>query len=113
RALPSFTPPPGGWNRLSARLEAKRRRWAMAGGGFALAASVVVAIGVVGLKPDRVTRDVGVTEATPQVAQLISRSQSLERELASTQPVVWSTGRQARAQAIEQNIRMIDAQLNF
>jgi hypothetical protein len=114
RALPPFAPPSGGWSRLHARLEAKRRRYVMAGGGFALAASVLIAVGVVGVKPDRASRgEAAVAAPTPQVAQLISRSQSLERELADAQPVVWSTGRQVRAQALEQKIRMIDAQLNF
>ena len=42
RALPSFTPPPGGWARLQARRHAARRRFAMAGGGLALAASLLV-----------------------------------------------------------------------
>lgn len=120
RALPSFTPPPGGWARLNARRQAQRRRYAVAGGGFALAASVLVAIGLAGLKPDPAPRQgsVVVAAAKPaaqrEVAQLISRSQNLERQLHAARPqvAVWSSGREARADLIEQRLRVIDAQLN-
>ena len=116
RALPAYTPPSGGWMRLDARLAARRRRYAMAGGGFALAASVLVAVGLVGLRPDRTSSpDAAARAPSAQVAQLISRSQTLERELAYARPqtVVWSSGREARAAALEQKVRVIDAQLNY
>ena len=119
RSLPSFTPPPGGWSRLSARMQAKRRqRYAAWGGGLALAASVLVAVALVGVKPDPVPGAGNPFAARPaktEVAQLISRSQNLERQLSSARPqvAVWSSGRDARAGMIEQRLRMIDAQLNI
>lgn len=120
RALPSFAPPPGGWARLEARRHARRRRYAMAGGGLALAASVLVAIGVVALRPDFAPPRAGsaatarAPAARQEVAQLISRSQSLERALSTARPqvAVWSSGREARATLLEQRLRVIDAQLN-
>jgi len=122
RALPSFTPPPGGWARLERRRAVdRRRRYAAAGGGLALAASVLVAIGLVGLKPDPAPSFGGgfaASSASPaaqrEVAQLISRSQNLERELQTARPqvAVWSSSREARATMLEQRLRVIDAQLN-
>lgn len=122
RALPAFTPPPGGWKRLDARLNARRRNYAMAGGGFALAASVLVAVGLVGLRPDTAappsapaTTTAAVARVSPELEQLISRSQALERQLASARPqvAVWNTGRDTRAALLEQELRRVDAQLNF
>jgi hypothetical protein len=129
RALPAFTPPPGGWNALSQRLSARRRNFALAGGGFALAASVLAAVGLVGLRPDVVPPAVNpagneaATEvavrsappASPAVAQLIGRSQQLERQLAYVRPqvAVWNTSRDNRALLIETELRRVDAQLNF
>lgn len=118
RALPAFTPPPGGWNRLSARMAAKRRRLAMVTSGFALAASVVVAVSVTLLKPSPVPIESGGfagAKASPEVTQLIARSQTLEQELASARPqvAVWTSSRENTVVALEQRVRMIDAQLNY
>jgi hypothetical protein len=118
RALPAFTPPPGGWLALQRRRQARRVRFAAAGGGLALAASVLLAIGLVGLKPEPAPALGGgfvAAPKTPEVAQLISRSQSLERRLSSARPqvAVWNAGRDERAALLEQHLRMIDAQLNF
>lgn len=127
RALPPMAPPPGGWLELNRRLAARRRNVAVAGGGFALAASVLVAVGLVGLRPELappasapVTTTVASSadsapEISPTVARLISRSQTLERELSSarTRTAVWNTGRDTRALLIETELRRVDAQLNF
>ena len=123
RALPSFTPPPGGWQRLEwRRAAARRRRYAVAGGGLALAASVLVAIGLVGLKPavlpgaqPKLLYAADNPAHKREVAQLISRSQNLERQLQSARPqvAVWSSRREARANLIEQQLRVLDAQLNL
>lgn len=113
RALPAFTPPPGGWLDLQRRRAAqRRRRVAAAGSGLAMAASVLVAIGLVGLRPD--APPPAAPAARSEVAQLISRSQTLERQLSSARPqvVVWGSGRDARAEMLEKRLRMIDAQLN-
>ena len=126
RALPAHTPPPGGWMDLNRRLHARRRNLAVAGGGFALAASVLVAVGLVGIRPDAVsppqpahTAEPAMTasarQMSPAVAQLISRSQALERQLAAVRPqvAVWNTGRDTRAMLLEAELRRVDAQLNF
>jgi hypothetical protein len=118
RALPAFAPPPGGWSRMSARLAARRRRAWLATSGLALAASVVVAVALTLLRPAEMPAEssgFAASKATPEVARLIARSQTLERELSRAKPqvAVWSSGRDDRATAIEQRLRMIDAQLNF
>jgi len=126
RALPAHVPPPGGWRRLDERLNARRRNYAVAGGGFALAASVLVAVGLVSLRPDPAPKADSMTVASaeparrapgisPAVAQLIGRSQALERQLASVRPqvAVWNTGRDNRALLLETELRRVDAQLAF
>ena len=124
RALPRLAPPSGGWNAMSARLAARRRNYAVAGGGFALAASIVAAVGLVAIRPDAVppaakpggeTVVVMASESSPELRQLISRSQALERELSSMRPqvAVWNTGRDSRALLLETELRRVDAQLNF
>jgi len=124
RALPAYTPPPGGWRRLDERLNARRRRYVMAGGGFALAASVLVAVGLVGLRPDvappapiAATPSVATVSArsSPAVEELITRSQALERELSSVRPqvAVWNTSRDTRAALLERELRRVDARINF
>lgn len=113
QSLAPFTPPPGGWSRLDARLSAKRRLRVAAGSGLALAASVMVAIGLAGLRPDFVAPVVA--KPDPQVAQLIHRSQALERELSAARPqaAVWTAGRDTQAAMIERRLRMVDQQLIF
>lgn len=118
RALPVYTPPAGGWNALSARMAAKRRRFYAMSGGMALAASVVVAfvVGVLVPKTGAGPSVNFISDANAgEVAQLIDRSQELERELASARPqvMVWTSGREARASVLEQRLRVIDAQLNY
>jgi hypothetical protein len=126
RALPAFTPPPGGLADLNRRLHARRRNVVVAGGGFALAASVLVAVGLVGLRPETIVAPIGAPAQTtvasaeraplpPAVAQLISRSQALERQLAYVRPqvAVWNTGRDTRAMFLETELRRVDQELNF
>jgi hypothetical protein len=120
KALPAFAPPPGGWSQLNARMQARRRRVVAISTGFALAASVVVAISVVLVKPvhapgTAAPQAVATAASNTTVAQLIDRSQQLERELASARPqvVVWNSGRETRTALIEQRLRLVDAQLNY
>lgn len=126
RALPPHTPPPGGWLDLNRRMAARRRNLAVAGGGFALAASVLVGVGLVGLRPEAASppsaavttvasRAAPAAQVSPAVAQLISRSQALERQLSSVRPqvAVWNTGRDTRALMLETELRRVDAQINF
>lgn len=118
RALPAFAPPPGGWARLQQRRGLRRRRYAMAGGGLALAASVMMAVALFAVKPDPAPLAGGGFAQKPaaqqEVAQLISRSQNLERQLSSARPqvAVWGSGQDTRARMIEQRLRIVDAQLN-
>ena len=111
RALPAYTPPAGGWRQLNARLAARRRVFVAAGSGFALAASVLVGIGLVSLRPDPAP----VSSSSPDVARLINRSQALERELSVARPqvAVWNSGREARVALVEQELKRVDAQINF
>lgn len=126
KALPGFSPPASGWNDLASRMQARRRRFVAMSGSLALAASVVVAVSAVLLRPalqppQQPAAVAPVATAKPasagsqQVAQLIDRSQALERELSSARPqvVVWNSSRETRAAALEQRLRMIDAQLNY
>ena len=122
RALPAFTPPPGGWARLNHRRQQVRRRYAMAGGGLAMAASMLVAIVLFVVDPNPAPSNGfaggGFAASQPaaqrEVAQLISRSQNLERQLSSARPqvAVWDAGQDTRARMIEQRLRIVDAQLN-
>ena len=119
RALPAFTPPPGGWARLNHRRQQVRRRYAMAGGGLAMAASVLVAIGLFAVNPNPPPKSFGgggfaQQQSQREVAQLISRSQNLERQLSTARPqvAVWNSGQDTRARMIEQRLRIVDAQLN-
>ena len=129
RALPALAPPPGGWRQMDQRLNARRRNYAIAGGGFALAASVLVAVGLVGLRPEPAPQVAPgasaivaaaepqrrAPELSPALAQLIGRSQALERELAHVRPqvAVWNTGRDNRAMLLETELRRVDGQLAF
>ena len=117
RALPAFNSPPGGWQRVESRLNARRRRFVAAGGGLALAASVLVAVGLVSLRPESAPPAVTIasSQSSPAVVQLITRSQALERELSSARPqvAVWNTGRDTRATLLEQELRRVDARLTF
>ena len=80
---------------------------------------------LVGLRPDPAPQ-VGPTtvasaepaysaSVSPAMAQLISRSQALERELAYVRPqvAVWNTGRDNRALLLETELRRVDEQLEF
>jgi hypothetical protein len=124
RALSRFSPPAGGWAEMNRRLHARRRNYAIAGGGFALAASVLVGVGLVSLRPDAgvpaaapgaVASRAAPRPMSPALAQLISRSQTLERELSSLRPqvAVWDTDRDTRALLLETELRRVDEQLNF
>ena len=128
RALPDFDPPAGGWSRLSQRMQARRRRFVAASGGLALAASVLAAIGLVNFRPASTGPSLnGRTPAPPsapasrsgaqtlEVAQLIDRSQRLERQLSQARPqvVVWNSGRASRAALLERKLARVDAELNY
>lgn len=118
RALPDCEAPAGGWQILSARMAARRHRWISAGGGLALAASVLVAVGVGTLRP--LTEVVGPAPATvitapPELARLIGRSQRLESQLRQARPqvAVWDSERARRANLLERELSLLDARLTY
>lgn len=122
RALPDYEPPSGGWEQLSARLDARRRGWFATGGGLAMAASVLVAVGLAGLKPLSTTGPSTTAPAVQvasapqtQVAQLIRTSQQLESQLREARPQVrvWNASRAQRAAMLEQELSRVDAQLGY
>jgi hypothetical protein len=107
RALPAHEPPADGWLHLQQALQPKirRRRTTV----LALAASVLVAVGLVRLMPQQ-----PVVQTDPELAALMQRSQSLERQLVQLRPqvVVWDGRYAAATRAIESDIAMVDLQLN-
>ena len=125
RALPSFDPPLGGWMRVSQRMQRRRQRYLQAGTGLALAASLLVAVGLI--KPLPSFTGGGWEGGAPppqspparggggQIAQLINRSQRLEHRLAQARPqvAVWDSSRANRAAALETRLRQVDARLNY
>lgn len=121
RALPAYDPPAGGWQRLSANLDVRRRRWVTAGGGLALAASVLVAVGLGALRPltetvepPRASQQATLT-APAELAQLIGRSQRLETQLRQARPqvAVWGSGRARQAEMLERELSLVDAHLSY
>lgn len=120
RALPDYDPPAGGWQRLSARMDARRRHWVTAGSGLALAASVLVAVGLGALRPltettAPVVPPVRTASAPSDVARLIGRSQALESQLRQARPqvAVWDSGRARQAELLEGELSLVDARLGF
>lgn len=125
RALPGYTPPPGGWSRLSRRLDARRRRFVAAGAGLALAASLLAAVGLVLVQPQSPgpaapqggarTMTAAATPSGRDVAELIRASQRLEQRLARARPqvAVWDTPRVRTVESLESNLRLVDAQIAY
>lgn len=116
RRLPEYAPPAGGWERLQRR-RSRPRRWAMtAGGGLALAASLLLAVGLWPQGRSPQTPNPGAFPArNAQVAQLIRTSQQLERRLARVRPQVdvWDSVQEAQAQRLEKRLALLDLQLNY
>jgi len=120
RGLRDFDPPAGGWQRLQRRTR-MRRVQAWAGGGLALAASVLLGVGLslgIGVKQPATVPLIETAQQTASNAdihQLISTSQRLEQRLARVRPrvAVWDSTREARADELEQRVMAVDAQLNY
>ncbi|MFP5307849.1 MAG: hypothetical protein ACLGI7_18765 [Gammaproteobacteria bacterium] len=113
RALPAFDPPTDAWPRLQRALSAApaRRRYRRLGAGLALAASVLVAVGVEQAR--RAPTAVAPGDAALQ--QLMQRSHALEDDLARLRPqvVVWDARYAAVAESIENRLAVVDLQLNY
>lgn len=123
RALPGFTPPAGGWSRLSRRLDARRRRFIATTTGLAMAASLLAAVGVVLLQPQAPTAPqpgapVMTAAATPSATdlrELIRASQRLEQRLARARPevAVWDSSRARTVESLESSLRLVDSQIVY
>jgi hypothetical protein len=118
RSLPAFDPPPGGWARLSTRLDQSQNRRRPAYAWLALAASVVAIVSI-GLLPT-VNRDAASpapvpVAATGDVARLMQQSRSLESTLAQVKPqvAVWDESSAAQAARLERQLAIVDLQLPY
>ena len=120
--LPEFDPPAAGWPALQRRMDAQRRERQRYYGGFALAASLLLAVGVGVLLPHAPQLPVsGTTEAEAvavaaptEVDQLKQRSRELERNLAQVQPQVqvWDTHLASETAGLERDLMLVDLQIN-
>lgn len=124
RSLPEFDPPPGGWTRLQRRLEeqrlVRRRRY----GGLALAASMLLAVGVGVLLPRTAavpvvpssspSSSVAADAAGDEVVRLKQRSRELEQRLAQVQPQVqvWDNRLAGETARLERDLLLVDLQIN-
>jgi|GEM_PF-2489759 hypothetical protein len=113
RALPEPLPPSAGWAAMQARMDRQtRQRRHRFAAGFAMAASLLVAVALLwpALPPGEII------ESPPQseLARLIGESGVLERELAAARPrvVVWDSRREARVEALQRDLTLVDVQLN-
>lgn len=112
KALPDFDPPPGGWMRLQReRLQRRRRQWAGVG-GFAMAACLVLAIGL----PRFAQPPVEIIEQprTNELQLLMARSRDLEQRLAVARPQVsrWSGAQAVQVARLQQGLSLVDYKLN-
>lgn len=112
RNLPDFEPPEDGWSRLQRRLPSPRRRGRRVAGGFALAASLLIAVGAL-LAPQ--TGRIAGPGGDLELERLVRRSQALERDLARLRPqvAVWDQPHATAVQSIENRLAVVDLQLNY
>ncbi|HUP93189.1 MAG TPA: hypothetical protein VM074_13155 [Solimonas sp.] len=114
--LPDHDPPPGGWEALQRRLPTapgRSRRRAMYS-GFALAASLALALGLALLRPGP-DATAPASAADPELVQLMQQSRTLEANLAQLKPQVsvWSSGLAADSARLENDLAVVDLQLNY
>ncbi|TJY65067.1 hypothetical protein E4T66_02260 [Sinimarinibacterium sp. CAU 1509] len=116
RELPEFDPPSDGWTRLERALRPpaprrSRRRWRTWGGSVALAASLLLAVGVWHQTPPQA----GSGETARDVRALIAESHQLEQRLDQLRPqvVVWNAALAAGSERLEQDLALVDLQLNY
>ncbi|MGH8457235.1 MAG: hypothetical protein ACRETE_09645, partial [Stenotrophobium sp.] len=106
--LAEFDPPAGGWARLTQRMHAQQRRRRVFAGGLALAASLLLAVGITVLPsreaapPSAMPETQQVAPAAAQsadVAQLMRQSRALENRLQRVRPrvQVWDSPLALRA----------------
>jgi hypothetical protein len=109
RPLPDFAPPPGGWLDLQRRRRRQAQRRVALGGGLALAASLLLALGL------RPTPDVTPAAEPAEIAQLIQRSRELEQTLAALRPRArgWNETLASTAALLQDELAVVDLQLNY
>jgi hypothetical protein len=117
RKLPDFDPPADGWARLERALHPQSpqrtrrhpRRWV--GGGVALAASLLLAIGVWHQAPP--PHDA--IDTNRNVRTLMAESRNLEQRLDQLRPqvTVWNAALAAGSDRLEQDLALVDLQLNY
>lgn len=119
RELPELSPPTGGWARLSQRLDARqgrRRRARWAGGGLALAASLLLALPQLPLlRPAASEQAPGRAPAhSTAVAGLMQQSQALEQQLArlKSEAGVWNGALASNAASLQRDVALLDLQLS-
>lgn len=115
RALPDCEPPAGGWVELQRRQKLRRRRqFTNRMGGFAIAASLVLAVALPRVSPEPEPIIEQPAEYS-ELARLMQRSTVLEQQLASARPKVrrWSGAQAVRVSQLQQGLSLIDYQINF
>ena len=115
--LTPFEPPPGGWSALQRRMHTQRRSRQRVYGGLAVAASLLLAVGVGVLLPHapQLPQPASQLSAAPtEVDQLKQRSRELEKTLAQVQPQVqvWDNRLASETAGIERDLLLVDLQIN-
>lgn len=118
--LAEFDPPAGGWAALQRRMDAQRRERRRYYSGFALAASLLLAIGVGVWLPHPPRTSETPQPAMQQVAavsevdSLKQQSRDLERSLAQVQPQVqvWDNRLANETAGLEKDLMLVDLQIN-
>lgn len=110
RALPPLEPPPRVWAAIASRRRARRTRWAHSI-GFALAASLVMAVALMTL--GRPTEAHVVPPYDPALSTLASRSADLGRLLTEIEPTrrVLDLETAGTIVALEDRLALVDAHL--
>ena len=112
RQLPDCPPPPGGWQRLSQQLDARRlaRHRRQQWGGLALAASLLLALALPGW---RAQTPAAIAPADDRLQPLRQASAALETELAGLRDraEVWDAHSADTAACLQYDLALLDWQI--
>jgi erythromycin esterase-like protein len=115
--LAEFEPPPGGWSTLQRRMHAQRRQRQLFG-GFAMAASLLLAVGVGVMLPKTPQEQVAIassaTNTPDDLGKLKQQSRQLENSLDQVRPQVqvWDSRLARRTAGLEKDLTAVDLQIN-